>query len=73
MIEEIEKAIDEVRPALARHLGSIEFLRYEDGVVYVRFLGMCRGCPLSQLTLKAGIEDFMKAKIPEIKRVEAEE
>ncbi len=71
MEEKIELALGEIRPLLARHLGNIEFVRYEDSVVYVRFLGTCHGCPLSQLTLKAGVEELMRAKIPEIKAVEA--
>lgn len=71
MIEQIEKALHEIRPMLARHLGNIEFVKFEDGVVYVRFLGTCQGCPLSQLTLKAGVEELIKAKIEGIDRVEA--
>lgn len=71
MIEQIEKALHEIRPMLARHLGNIEFVKFEDGVVYVRFLGTCQGCPLSQLTLKAGVEELIKAKIAGVERVEA--
>lgn len=56
---------------LARHAGNVEFVKFSDGVVYVRMLGMCQGCPLSQLTLKAGIEDLLKSKIKEVTGVEA--
>lgn len=56
---------------LARHLGNVEFVKFEDGTVYVRLLGTCHGCPLSQLTLKAGIEELLKSKIPEVVAVEA--
>ena len=70
-MEQIEKALEEIRPMLARHLGNIEFVKFEDGVVYVRLLGTCQGCPLSQLTLKAGVEEMLKSKIEGIDRVEA--
>ncbi|MFY9462249.1 MAG: NifU family protein, partial [Candidatus Sungiibacteriota bacterium] len=49
----------------------VEFVKFEEGVVYVRMLGMCQGCPLSQLTLKAGIEELLKAKVQGVKSVEA--
>lgn len=71
MQQQIEKALDEIRPMLARHLGNIEFVKFENGVAYVRFLGTCQGCPLSQLTLKAGVEEVLKARVPGIIRVEA--
>ncbi len=71
MQQQIEKALDEIRPMLARHLGNVELVKFEDGVVYVRLLGTCHGCPLSQLTLKAGIEEMLKSKIPEVRSIEA--
>lgn len=71
MIKKIEQALEEIRPLLARHLGNIEFVKFAEGIVYVRFLGTCHGCPLSQLTLKAGVEEMLKSKIPEVASVEA--
>lgn len=71
MPEQIEKVLEEVRPMLALHRGNVEFVEFKDSVVYVRLLGTCHGCPLSQLTLKAGIEEMLKAKIAGIDRVEA--
>lgn len=71
MSEKIERALDEIRPMLAWHKGNIEFVKFEKGVVYVRFLGTCQGCPLAQLTLKGGVEEILKAKVPEVQRVEA--
>lgn len=56
---------------LALHRGNVEFVRFKDGVAYVRLLGTCHGCPLAQLTLKAGIEEMLKAKIAGIDKVEA--
>ena len=61
----------EVKPMLALHLGSLGFVSFRDGVVSVRLEGTCRGCPLSQLTLKAGIEELLKSKVPEVTSVQA--
>lgn len=61
----------EVKPMLKMHLGSLDFVGFEKGVVSVRFQGTCKGCPLSNLTLKAGIESILKEKIPAVEKVEA--
>ncbi|MEK7636092.1 MAG: NifU family protein [Patescibacteria group bacterium] len=68
---EIEKVLQKVRPMLALHKGNVEFVDFKDGVVYVKLLGTCNGCALSQLTLKAGIEELLKDSIHGIKSVEA--
>lgn len=72
----IEKQIKEVlerdiKPMLKLHLGSLDFVDFKDGVVSIRFQGTCVGCPLSGLTLKAGIESVLKEKVPGVERVEA--
>lgn len=69
--DQIESALEEIRPMLARHAGNIELAGFADGVVKVRFAGTCRGCPLSELTLKAGVEAHLKEKVPGVERVEA--
>lgn len=56
---------------LALHAGNIEFVGLEDGVVRVRLLGTCHGCPLSSLTLKAGVEELLKERVPGVRGVEA--
>ena len=56
---------------LKLHLGSLDFVGFENGVVSVRFQGTCKGCPLSNLTLKTGIEALLKEKIPAVEKVEA--
>ena len=61
----------EVKPMLAMHLGSLEYVGFEKGVVSVRFQGTCKGCPLSNLTLKAGIESILKEKVEGVSRVDA--
>ncbi len=71
MVEEIKNALEEIRPMLAMHLGNIEFVKYEENKVFVRFLGTCRGCPLSQLTLKAGVEELVRMRVPEVTEVVA--
>ena len=69
--KEIEKVLETIRPMLALHRGNVEFVKFNNGVVYVRLLGTCNGCVLSQLTLKAGIEEMLKDSIHGIQSVEA--
>lgn len=71
MHDQIEQALNEVRPMIAQHLGDIEFVKFENGIVYVRMLGSCVGCPLSQVTLKAGVEELLRARVPGVEGVEA--
>lgn len=69
MREKVEKVIAEIRPALEADGGNIELIDIENGVVKVKLVGACGSCPMSQLTLKRGVEARLKAKIPEIKEV----
>jgi Fe-S cluster biogenesis protein NfuA len=71
MREKVEKALDKIRPSLQADGGDVEFVEVEDGVVKVRLKGACAGCPMSQMTLKNGIEAILKKEIPEIKSVES--
>jgi Fe-S cluster biogenesis protein NfuA len=72
MRERVEQALNKVRPALQADGGDVELLDVsEDGVVKVRLKGACGGCPMSQLTLKMGIERILKKEVPEVKSVEA--
>lgn len=75
MIEEKIKQVLEqhVKPMLKMHLGSLDFVDFKDGVVSIRFQGTCVGCPLANLTLKAGIESVLKEKVPGVEMVEAVE
>lgn len=69
--EKVEKALEEIRPALKADGGNVELVDVtEDGIVKVRLTGACGHCPMSTYTLKAGIEKRIKEKIPEIKSVE---
>ena len=69
--EEVEKIIDEIRPALQADGGNIELVDVQDGVVKVKLMGACGSCPMSQLTLKRGVEARLKAKLPAVKEVVA--
>ena len=70
MKEEVQRAIDLIRPSLQADGGDVELVDVsEDGIVKVRLTGACRGCPMSQMTLKMGIEKMIKKQIPDIKEV----
>jgi Fe-S cluster biogenesis protein NfuA len=72
MKEQIEQALDKIRPALQRDGGDIELVDVEEnGVVKVRLTGACSGCPMSQMTLKQGVERIVKQLVPEVKTVES--
>jgi Fe-S cluster biogenesis protein NfuA len=71
MREKVEKALDKIRPALMADGGNVELVDVDDGVVKVKLTGACGGCPMSQMTLKMGIERVLKQEIPEIKEVES--
>ena len=72
--ERIKETLDSIRHHLQKDGGDVEFVRYEEQnkVAVVKFLGACRNCPMSIMTLRAGIERSLLAKIPEIKRIEQE-
>ena len=72
MREQIEQALDKIRPALQRDGGDIELVEIEEnGIVKVKLTGACGGCPMSQMTLKQGVERIVKQLVPEVKAVEA--
>jgi len=70
--ERIQDALDKIRPALQRDGGDVELVEVTgEGVVKVRLKGACGGCPMSQMTLKMGIEKVVKQAVPEVKSVES--
>ena len=71
MREDVEKALQKIRPALQADGGDIELIDIQDGVVKVRLTGACGGCPMSQMTLKQGVERALKQEVPEVKGVES--
>ena len=69
--DKIEKALSKIRGALQQDGGDIELVAVQDGVVKVRLVGACAGCPMSMMTLQMGVERAIKREIPEVIRVEA--
>ena len=69
MQEEIQKVLEQIRPALQADGGDAEFVSVKDGVVTIRFKGACGHCPMSTMTLKMGIERLLREKVPEVKEV----
>ncbi|MGD9058229.1 MAG: NifU family protein [Desulfobacterales bacterium] len=71
MKEQVQSALDDIRPTLQADGGDVELVDVVDGIVKVRLTGACGGCPMSQMTLKQGIETYVRKKIPEIVSVES--
>ena len=73
MKEKVQEALDKVRPMLQRDGGDVELVGVdeEDGIVQVRLTGACKGCAMSQMTLRMGIERFLVQEVPGVRGVEA--
>lgn len=71
MRESIESAIEEIRPALQMDGGDCEIVNVDEsgGIVELRLLGACGGCPMSTLTLKGGLERIVKERVPAVRQV----
>lgn len=70
MKEDVQKALDKIRPNLQADGGDVQLVDVgEDGVVKVKLTGACHGCPMAQMTLKNGIERFLKQEVPAVKSV----
>jgi Fe-S cluster biogenesis protein NfuA len=70
MKEKVEAALNKIRPSLMADGGNVELVDVDaNGVVKVRLTGACGGCPMSQMTLKMGIERILKKEVPEVKEV----
>ena len=71
MKEEVQKYIDKIRPSLQADGGDVELVEVtEDGIVKVKLLGACSGCPMSTMTIKNGIERTLKENIDGVKEVQ---
>lgn len=70
MKEQVTMELAKIRPSLQADGGDVELVDVIDGVVKVRLKGACAGCPMSAMTLKNGIENYLKQQIPEVKSVE---
>lgn len=72
LMTKVQQALDEIRPAIQMDGGDVELVDItEDGVAQVRMVGACGGCPMSMVTLQAGIERIIKRKVPSITGVQA--
>ncbi len=72
MKERVQEVLEKIRPSLQADGGDVELIDVSDGnVVTVRLTGACAGCPMSQMTLKGGIERILKQEIPEVVSVES--
>ncbi len=67
----VEQALTELRPALAMDGGDVELVAVEDGVVRVRLLGACCGCPMAAMTLVGFVEERLRSQLPQVRRVES--
>jgi Fe-S cluster biogenesis protein NfuA len=68
--EKVAEVLEKIRPALQADGGDVELIDVqEDGIVKVRLKGACAGCPMSQMTLKQGIESTLKQEVPGVKQV----
>lgn len=70
MKENVENALKKIKPSLQADGGDVELIEVnEDGVIKVKLTGTCAGCPMSQMTLKMGIEKILKEEVPGVKEV----
>lgn len=67
--EKIIEVIDQLRPFLINDGGNIEFVKYENNIVYIKMMGACADCAMIDLTLKNGIESAIKEEVPNVKEV----
>ena len=71
MRDKVEAVLNKIRPALVADGGDLELVDVNDGVVKIKLTGACAGCPMSQMTLKNGIERILRQEVPEVKEVVA--
>ncbi len=71
LFEQVNDVLDTIRPALMADGGNVQLVEVKDGIVKLKLQGACHGCPMSQMTLKMGIERELKRQLPEISSVES--
>ena len=69
MRDKVEAALNKIRPNLMADGGDVQLVDVKEGVVTVRLLGACGGCPMATMTLRQGIERKLKEEVPEVKKV----
>lgn len=68
-VQKIKEVINKLKPFLINDGGNIEFLKYEDGIVYIKMLGACANCMMLDFTLKESVEAAIKSEVPSIRGV----
>lgn len=72
LVSRVESALDSIRPYLRKDGGDIELVEINDeGMVRVKLVGACESCPMSFMTMKAGVEESIRSAVPEVTRIEA--
>ncbi len=71
LMKAVEQALAKIRPMLQRDGGDIELVEVTNGIVKVRLTGACKGCPMSQMTLKQGVEKLLMKEVPGLTSVQA--
>lgn len=72
LIERVDNALNDVRPHLAVDGGNVELVNVTDQlVVQIKWLGACRSCSMTEMTMRAGLEQAIRSKVPEITGIEA--
>ncbi|TFH37196.1 MAG: NifU family protein [Dehalococcoidia bacterium] len=69
MREQVEAALNDIRPALQADGGDVELIDVEDGTVKVRLTGACGSCPMAAMTLRFGVEKLLKERVPGVTQV----
>ena len=69
--DEVRRALEKIRPAVRLDGGDIELVGIADGIVTIRLFGACDGCPMSPVTLRAGVERIIREDVPGIRSVVA--
>lgn len=69
--DEVRRALEKIRPAVRLDGGDLELVGVTDGVVTIRLIGACDGCPMSPVTLRAGVERILREEVPEVRGVVA--
>lgn len=69
MREKVESALNQIRPALQADGGDVQLIDVSQGVVTLRLTGACGGCPMAAVTLRCGIEQVLKERVPEVREV----
>ena len=67
--KKIINIIESIKPYIINDGGDIEFIKYEEGIVYIKMLGACANCSILDITLKDGIESTIKEEVPDVKAV----